>query len=272
MSKEENPKQEKKNLRRKKHIAIYGNYKNYYGYRIGQQEKEDPRLSVLRREWFEGKDCLDIGCNQGLLTISIAKKFNCRHILGIDIDAGLIENADWNLKRIAKMDRNSGTLPKPPESEHEVSVSVGEERAGIVKESSPLEGNLLERVSFRKQNFVDKLQWLTEKYDTVVCFSVTKWIHLNWGDDGLIMLFTNIWRVLRPGGILVLEPQPWKSYQKNHQVSETATYNFHNILFPPDHFQDILLDKIGFRTVENITNALPGSVVGFDRPIFAYHK
>ncbi|KAK1257346.1 putative RNA methyltransferase [Acorus gramineus] len=227
MSKEENPKQEKKNLRRKKHIAIYGNYKNYYGYRIGQQEKEDPRLSVLRREWFEGKDCLDIGCNQGLLTISIAKKFNCRHILGIDIDAG---------------------------------------------ESSPLEGNLLERVSFRKQNFVDKLQWLTEKYDTVVCFSVTKWIHLNWGDDGLIMLFTNIWRVLRPGGILVLEPQPWKSYQKNHQVSETATYNFHNILFPPDHFQDILLDKIGFRTVENITNALPGSVVGFDRPIFAYHK
>lgn len=28
--------------------------------------------------------------------------------------------------------------------------------------------------------------------------SVTKWIHFNWGDDGLITLFVKIWRLLRP--------------------------------------------------------------------------
>ena len=100
--------------------------------------------------------------------------------------------------------------------------------------------------------------------------SVTKWIHLNWGDDGLITLFTKIWRLLHPviithslvrekffssmninylftrahtwknactigyhvlsviwtaydhvqGGIFVLEPQPWESYEKNRKVSE----------------------------------------------------
>ncbi|EHA8588273.1 putative lactoylglutathione lyase, chloroplastic [Cocos nucifera] len=53
---------------------------------IDRNEKEDPRLMVMKREWFDGKDCLDIGCNQGLITIEIAKKFFCRSILGIDID------------------------------------------------------------------------------------------------------------------------------------------------------------------------------------------
>lgn len=38
---------------------------------VGQDLEEDPRLKVMKREWFEGKDCLDIGCNSGLVTISI---------------------------------------------------------------------------------------------------------------------------------------------------------------------------------------------------------
>lgn len=35
--------------------------------------EEDPRLNVMRSEWFQGKDCLDIGCNSGNITISIGK-------------------------------------------------------------------------------------------------------------------------------------------------------------------------------------------------------
>ena len=40
----------------------------YYGYRCSSQgslEVNDPRLGLMKREWFEGKDCLDIGCNTG---------------------------------------------------------------------------------------------------------------------------------------------------------------------------------------------------------------
>ncbi|KAF5467675.1 hypothetical protein F2P56_011906 [Juglans regia] len=56
-----------------------------------------------------------------------------------------------------------------------------------------------------------------------ISLSVTKWIHLNWGDEGLITLFSKIWRLLHPqGGILVLEPQPWKSHVSNCQVSESS--------------------------------------------------
>ena len=46
-------------------------------FQIGQDlEEEDPRLKVLRKEWFEDKDCLDIGCNSGIITIQIGNKFS----------------------------------------------------------------------------------------------------------------------------------------------------------------------------------------------------
>jgi 7SK snRNA methylphosphate capping enzyme len=59
--------------KKKKNQEVYpfGNYRNYYGYRISNDTDEDPRLKVLKKEWFEGKDCLDIGCNSGIMTIHI---------------------------------------------------------------------------------------------------------------------------------------------------------------------------------------------------------
>ena len=32
--------------------------------------------------------------------------------------------------------------------------------------------------------------------------SVTKWIHVNWGDDGLITLFAEIWKLLWPVSVM----------------------------------------------------------------------
>ena len=44
--------------------------------------------------------------------------------------------------------------------------------------------------------------------------SVTKWVHLHGGDAALQALFAEVGRMLVPGGIFVLEPQPWRSYRQ----------------------------------------------------------
>ena len=81
---------------KKSFVYKYGNYAGYYGYRLGELG-EDPRIDQLDEQWFKGKTVLDIGCNTGVLSIRLSKKFGVEAMHGIDIDKSLINKANKNL-------------------------------------------------------------------------------------------------------------------------------------------------------------------------------
>ncbi len=45
--------------------------RRYYGYRLGSgaEQQLDPRLAAMQRCWFEGRRCLDVGCNEAVVTL-----------------------------------------------------------------------------------------------------------------------------------------------------------------------------------------------------------
>lgn len=81
------------------------------------------------------------------------------------------------------------------------------------------------------------------RYDTVLALSVVKWIHLQHLDTGLRRFFTKCSLVLHLGGHLVLEIQPWKSYEnaiKPNKSPHLAENLAQLKLRPEDHFDDLL--------------------------------
>jgi len=97
---------------------------------------------------------------------------------------------------------------------------------------------------------------------------------MNWGDAGLRRLFDKVFDILSPGGIFILEPQPWKSYKqairKQDMPVEVRT-TLSQLKIKPQQFQNILIEEVGFSQAEQL--GLPnGSTQGFDRPLILFRK
>lgn len=213
----------------------FGNFLgNYCGLRT-LLSFSDVRLTVFLRHayLFKDKDILDIGCNEGHMTISVARKLLPKSIVGIDIDKKLISRARKNLshfQRISEKDSKKtkkrdffplsfstcfGSLPVLNQKLESNSDSLADENTSSC--SFP------ENVCFRTFNYAvtDESQMTSDKqqYDLILCLSLTKWIHLNFGDIGLKMTFRRMFNQLRPGGKLILEAQNWASYKKRKKMT-----------------------------------------------------
>ena len=254
-----------------------GNYKGYYNRR-----GTDTRVDTFKADWFTGKYCIDIGCNEGQLTLDIAQRYQPKSIIGIDYDGTLIESAQSKLKR-AKYTLENEDVQKSKTSDQ---VTTGnpsiirfrprnvKTRVDDIKDSQLQSYALYPyNLQFARRDIscFNDTDANACRYDTILCLSVTKWIHLNQGDEGLLQLFNHFFHILRTSGRLILEYQTWKSYEKRKNATDTIIRIFPTIKILPEMFENVLVEKIGFNIEERMGATIENSQ-GFHRPILVLMK
>jgi len=116
------------------------------------------------------------------------------------------------------------------------------------------------------------LEMVIPEYNVILALSITKWIHLNWGDAGIKRFFHRIYKHLMPNGKLILEVQDIKTYGKRARGgSDEMKQHYKDIKLLPEQFNDFLLNEVGFKHA--IELGVPeGTSKGFSRPLIMYNK
>ncbi|KAI0368060.1 Bin3-domain-containing protein [Pilatotrama ljubarskyi] len=275
-------------------VPVHGNYHGYYNKRPSVR---DPRLALLPSSLFDGRRVLDVGCNEGWVTCEIAQRLGAQKVVGVDIDDTLVRAA-WKHRRsiwsqqsppdmrpVQDNDPLKGSRKRrrvsPPPEEHAEGQGVPDYfPASCEHMFGPLpipaassQAGALDafphNVVFRTADWVNnEIPEDTEGYHIILAFSVSKWIHLNGGDEGLVKFFRRVHRVLKPGGTFVLEPQEWETYAKAKRMDPKLKEHANNLKLRPDDFERVLQD-IGFGPAKHLGSAGEG---GFRRPVDLYTK
>ena len=231
---------------RQAHNEVFnrGNYHGYYGFRTDCVP--DARLQLLEPALFEGRNVLDLGCNAGKLSIETLVHLGARRVVGLDIDPVLIAQSE--AARVA---------------------------AGLADDA---------RLSFVEADFLPPgffdsaparaLLPPGERFETILLLSITKWLHLHAGDDGLLVLFHALAGLLPPGGALVVEPQEWANYKSAARKAKDLRPVFAAIKMRPDF--EPYLGQEGGECGEGAGLVLERKIErdegGFSRPLCVWRK
>jgi 7SK snRNA methylphosphate capping enzyme len=281
----------------KSSVFVHGNYDRYYGYRVpgcgrgGAQgsEKEDPRLGILEKGWFHKKRCLDVGCNEGVFTLSLVKKFRTATMTAIDLDEHLVKRACVNLRKasataVEEHAKCRGKKQHEPGGLHEEQPQgdQGQNEGRRRKEAKQA------MVSLSKTWFVhgNVLASKVERgsFDCITALSVSKWIHLHSGDGGIRAFFGKVRDMLAPGGKFILEPQGWRSYKSavakvkrggSGQLPSNSYFGrLDELKLRPEDFENLLEGEYGLRLIRRLDGkGLDRASGGFgDRHLLVFVK
>ncbi|KAF2763294.1 Bin3-domain-containing protein [Pseudovirgaria hyperparasitica] len=245
-----------------------GNYRAYQGPARHQGAAPnllhvpDARLVLIASlipDIFTSKRILDIGCNTGVVSTQLAIDFNAASVHGVDIDSSLIDKAEYYY-----LHRSSRVLPATAET-----AKVPD----YFPLSAVLDAGVRAKHAKDDNVFFVAEDWVTSSdhtetagpFDTILALSLVKWLHLKHGDDGLRNFFDKCARTLAAGGHLVIEPQPWVSYEKAIAQMKAPQYqeSFKSLKLRPDDFPRVL-KEVGFDLVASST--------ALARDIFVYKK
>ncbi|KAI0567538.1 RNA methyltransferase bin3 [Gracilaria domingensis] len=239
----------------------HGSYRNYYNRRLrGNDPSTDDRLPLIKNlcDAYERFSVLDVGCNDGKLTMEVAKQSRCVRAVGVDIDGKLIRYAHASLRRHAQRQMKESKTDGKRSSSRTVGFPFN--------------------TAFRKEDLSaeqpsqSQSQSVSDQYNVVLCLSVTKWVHISGGDQALQRLFHRMYQTLKPDGVLILEPQPVKSYKLARQKGlAPKESSFDNLKMKPSMFSEFLLEQCGFSAVRMLRDKRP-SGKAFNRPIYAFFK
>lgn len=239
----------------------FGNFRSYYAF-----HPADSRLVLLPAGHFltaweragakTSFRLLDVGCNEGDLSLSLyvrARNELPLHVrlvvLGIDIDPVLIERAKGKVIGVQSGEQDIISFAAADAmSEEQVSRAL----AGLGEPTAPL------------------------RFDFASIFSVTMWIHINNGTEGLLHFLDYVSQLVSPTGSLLLEIQGAKSYK-------TAAKRLRKlgVAPPPFKIERELIDSIESRLVEHL-QVSPLCGLGIekrlgheswqDRPVYLFSK
>ncbi|XP_077598718.1 7SK snRNA methylphosphate capping enzyme-like [Stigmatopora nigra] len=268
----------------------FGNCCRYYGYhglygngwegRIGPAE--DPRFRLLRGDWFREKKVLDVGCGAGHLALAVARTFHPTHVLGVELDGRLVRAARQNIRHFLSHDlaeqerrrRSSPTSQGEPKKDDEAvrllafPLSLRVCRGPLAAPPLVPARGFPNNITFIQGDYVSEQEaWPGRgRYDVILCLGVTKWVHLHTGDQGVSRLFRRAYQSLSPGGLFILEPQPWPRYARGAKTSPTAYRHYKSLQVRPEHFTSYLTENVGFSSYRLLTRA------GEKRPIYLFRK
>ncbi|OCK99000.1 S-adenosyl-L-methionine-dependent methyltransferase [Cenococcum geophilum 1.58] len=214
-------------------MTDWGNYEGYQGVARhfpgspSSPHVKDPRLCLLEAlipDIFRASKVGDIGCNAGAVTVQLALNFDAASVTGVDIDENLIKQARSHLSF-----RSSRVRP----ATHETARATDYFPISAVLQHGHRSQHLVSRDAIAQtfNSAISPSQWpevtfvcedwavsnnpaTSGPFHVLLALSVIKWIHLEHLDGGLEAFFKKCASSLVEGGYLVLEIQPWKSYEK----------------------------------------------------------
>ncbi|KAF9956621.1 hypothetical protein BGZ72_002632 [Mortierella alpina] len=258
-------------------------------------KKVDLRLEFLEPSWFRGKRVLDIGCNAALLAVFIALHYKPCKIQGVDIDPSLIVKAEKFVRQTysqispqaykqvstsSEREQNQDKALEPQEVPYTAyfpkAMQLMHGWLPIPRKTEQTQTLFPHNIEFRVADWVteaaSKEEGDLEQWDVIIGFSLTKWIHLHHGDDGIKRFFRDVYKNLAPGGLFLVEPQAYSTYNRRCKILPKMKEHYKAMTLMPEHFRDYLLsDEVGFREGVLLGHS-EGNAKNFNRDIYSFRK